>query len=427
MASVVGSYGALAQLAQIVGSWMADRVIAPRVLVLFGGCLIAAGHIALGILPDFVGLFVGLGLVVVGTGAFKTNLSRLMGIIYDDNPEWEIRRDAGFTIYLAATNTGVVIGPFLAGIFQSTWGFHAGFAVAAAGMFLGLAQYAAVYKKLPAASSILVHPLQRSEIGKVIGAVVLAALAAAGLYFLGALDGETLSTTIGVVVVAVIALYYAVMFASPEVTAAEKTRLRGLLPISLAGLIFWGFSFQIFTTVPLFVTSHVDLWVGGWRVPELWFASIIAIGSIFLSLLASILWNRLGERQPSAAAKIVIAFALTAIGFLSWGLAAAFSTKVPALVLLVCLFVIGASEAFIGPLVLSLGTKCMPRKFRAQGLAVMVLSIGGGSVLAGIWGTIYTAMTPSNFLYLVAAVAAGCAIILASVAGRTLTLITTFD
>lgn len=71
----------------------------------------------------------------------------------------EPRRDAGFTIYLAATNTGVVIGPLLAGLAQTTWGFHAGFAVAAVGMFLGLAQYCLVYKRLPVGAAQVVRPL----------------------------------------------------------------------------------------------------------------------------------------------------------------------------------------------------------------------------------------------------------------------------
>jgi POT family proton-dependent oligopeptide transporter len=425
--SVVGAYGALAQLSMIVGSWMADRVFAPKKLVLFGALIIAGGHIALGVLPDFLGLFIGLGLVIVGTGAFKTNLSRILGALYDANPEMEVRRDSGFTIYLAATNTGAVLGPFLAGLFQTEWGFHAGFAVAAVGMFLGVAQYAVVYKKLPVATGQVVNPLQRAERGRVSAIVALFAAIATGLYFIGAFDGETLSTTVGLTVLAVIGVYYAVMFRSTVVTATEKVRLRGLLPISIAGLAFWGFSFQVFTVIPLFVTEHVNLELAGWRVPELWFASVIAIGSITVSFGASVLWNRLGDRQPASMTKIVIAFFVTVAGFVGTGLAATAFTQVPALIMLICMFTVGGAEAFFGPLIFSLGSKAMPKAFKAQGLAVMVLSIGGGSVIAGLWGKAYLAMSPSSYFFLLAGVATAIGLVLAAASPAITRAITKFD
>lgn len=428
VASVVGTYGALAQLAQVVGSWMADRVMEPRKLVLYGGFLIASGHIALGILPGFTGLFVGLGLIIVGTGAMKVNLTAILGTLYDANPGLESRRDAGFTIYLAATNTGVVIGPLLAGLAQSAWGFHAGFAVAAVGMFVGLAQYCMVYKRLPAQSGIVVRPIKANEKAGLARVIALLVIVAVGLFFVGALGGESVSMTVGIVVVTVIVTYYAIMFRSNQVTATEKIRLKGLLPISLAGLIYYGFSFQIFTTVPIFVTDHVNLEVAGWRVPEAWFVSVIAIGSITASPFVSILWNRMGERQPSAMAKMSLAYVLMAVGFFGTGLATEFyPAAVPGLLILVCLAIMGISEVFIGPLMFSMGSKCMPRAFRTQGLAVMTLSIGGGSVLAGIWGMIYTHMSPVPYFLTIGVISIAGAVVLRLGAAANNRAVTAFD
>ncbi|MFS0896851.1 peptide MFS transporter [Mycolicibacterium litorale] len=427
VAGVVGTYGALAQLAQIVGSWMADRLVAPKKLVLYGGSLIALGHISLGILPGFVGLFVGLGLIIVGTGALKTNLAAILGILYDADPTMEPRRDAGFTIYLAATNTGVVIGPLLAGLAQTTWGFHAGFAVAAVGMFLGLAQYCLVYKRLPVGAAQVVRPLPPEGRGTIAKVVSMLVVVAVGLYFTGALDGENLATTVGIVVVVVIITYYTVMLRSKAVTAEEKTRLRGLSQLSAAGLVFYGFQFLIFTTVPLFVTDSVDLAIGGWEIPPAWFVSASAVGSIAASPFVSALWNRMGIRQPSAMSKNAVAFALSAIGFLILGLAAQTSTTVPALLVLGCLIVLGIAEVFLGPLLFAMGSKCMPVAFRTQGLAIMSLSIGGGSVLAGIWGGIYTHMSSATFFLTGAAVCAVIAGVLRLAAPANHRAVSTFE
>lgn len=428
MASVVGSYGAIAQIAQIGGAWLADRMVPPRTLVLYGGILIAMGHIMLAILPGFVGLFIGLGLVIFGTGALKSNLSRILGALYDADPRLEVRRDAGFTIYLAATNIGVIIGPLLAGMTQSTWGFHAGFATAAAGMLLGLAQYSLVYRRLPASAAVINRPISRADTIRVLLIFGLIVIAGIGLWFLGALTGERLSTTVGVAVLTIVIAYFTMMLRSKEVTPSEKTRLRAVIPLSIAGLFFLGLMFQIFTVIPVFITEHIDLQVGNWQMPELWFTSAISIGSVGASPLISALWVKMGNRQPGTMAKMAIAFAVVSVGFGALALTAAVASPLaPAVLCLVIVTLIGCAEPFLVPLMYVLGTKYMPQAFKNQGMGVMALCMGGGSVIAGLWGIVYAAMTPAAYFFLLTICSIVIAVMLLSFARRNQRALSSFS
>ena len=97
------------------------------------------GHIALSLLPGLLGVGVGLVLIALGSGGLKANATSLVGALYDEN---DPRRDAGFSIFYMGINIGALFGPLLTGLLQTNWGFHAGFALAAIGMAIGLMQYA---------------------------------------------------------------------------------------------------------------------------------------------------------------------------------------------------------------------------------------------------------------------------------------------
>src|SRR5688572_1385300 len=72
--AIYGLYTAGVYLAALPGGWVADRLLGAQRAVWIGGILIAAGHFCLGVplVPTF---FIGLVLVVLGTGLLKPNIS----------------------------------------------------------------------------------------------------------------------------------------------------------------------------------------------------------------------------------------------------------------------------------------------------------------------------------------------------------------
>ena len=119
------------------GGWIADRLIGQQRAVLDGGMLIASGHFSMAV-PSLTTFYLGLVLIVIGTGLLKGNVSVIVGRLYgpDDG-----RRDAGYSIFYMGINTGAFVAPLVCGYLGQRVSWHVGFAAAGVGMVLGLIQY----------------------------------------------------------------------------------------------------------------------------------------------------------------------------------------------------------------------------------------------------------------------------------------------
>src|SRR5437660_623549 len=100
--SIYGTYTGSIWLATIGGGLVADRLLGAYRSVLAGGAIIALGHFTLAFraLPFF---YLGLALIVIGTGLLKPNATTLLGSLY--RPD-DARRDAGFSIFYMGINLG---------------------------------------------------------------------------------------------------------------------------------------------------------------------------------------------------------------------------------------------------------------------------------------------------------------------------------
>jgi len=92
---VYAAYMSLVYMTPLIGGMLADRVLGYRKSIILGGLFMALGHFLLSIeTPIFY--FGSLGLIIVGNGFFKPNISTFVGLLYAKDDE---RRDAGFTIF----------------------------------------------------------------------------------------------------------------------------------------------------------------------------------------------------------------------------------------------------------------------------------------------------------------------------------------
>src|SRR3954471_11009783 len=138
--AIVGIYASSVYLASLPGGWIADRWLGLRRSIWWGGVFIALGHlsIALSALFSRGSFFVGLILIVMGTGLLKPNISATVGDLY---PEGGARRDAGFSIFYMGINLGATLGPLVTGALRSQAGYHYGFGAAGIGMLAGVITY----------------------------------------------------------------------------------------------------------------------------------------------------------------------------------------------------------------------------------------------------------------------------------------------
>jgi POT family proton-dependent oligopeptide transporter len=110
-AAIYGLYTAAVYLFALPGGWIADNLIGQRKAVFSGGVLIALGLFSMST-PLLPGFYLGLILIVLGTGLLKPNVSTIVGDLY---PEGGARRDAGFSIFYMGINLGAFIGPLVTG------------------------------------------------------------------------------------------------------------------------------------------------------------------------------------------------------------------------------------------------------------------------------------------------------------------------
>src|SRR5262245_32656268 len=145
--AIVGIYAASVYLMSLPGGWVADRLFGLRRAIQIGAVLIMLGHLSIG-LTSFMGtrtpFFIGLILIVLGTGLLKPNISAIVGDLY---PEGGARRDAGFSIFYMGINTGATAGQLFTGFFGEKLGYGWGFGIAGVGMLLGLIWYTTMARR----------------------------------------------------------------------------------------------------------------------------------------------------------------------------------------------------------------------------------------------------------------------------------------
>ena len=100
--NIYAIYTGLVYLTPLIGGRLADRYLGQRKAVFIGGILMAMGQFAL---TQQELLYLGLGLLIVGNGFFKPNISTMVGLY----PQGDPRRDGAYTIFYMGINLGAFL------------------------------------------------------------------------------------------------------------------------------------------------------------------------------------------------------------------------------------------------------------------------------------------------------------------------------
>lgn len=378
---IVGAYGGSVYLSTILGAWIADRLLGSERVLFLSAIVIVAGHVALALLPGFLGVGVGLVLVALGSGGLKANATAVVGTLY--SPE-DTRRDAGFSLFYLGINLGAFLGPLLTGILQSSLGFHFGFGLAAIGMALGLVQYSFGRRALPEEARRVPNPLPSTRYPLVIGVAVAAVVIIAVLVLVGVIRADNLSAIviIGTLVAAI--AYFAVILSSRRIDASERSRVWGFLPLFITSVAFWSLYQQQFTVLTVYSDERLDRNIFGFEMPVSWVQSINPVFIIILSGVFAAIWTRLGTRQPSTPVKFAFGAMIMGAAFLLFlPFAGGGANSTPLLAIVGILFVFTIAELLISPVGLSVTTKLAPRVFHTQMVALFFLSVALGTAISG--------------------------------------------
>lgn len=386
---IIGAYGGMVYLLAIVGGFVGDRILGPERTLFYSALLIMAGHIGLAVIPGVAGVVVGLILVALGSGGLKTNASALVGSLYSRTDE---RRDAGFTIFYMGVNIGSLFGPILTGWGWNHWGFHAGFLMAAIGMAIGLTQYALTRKNLPASAHELSSPLSSSE-KKKYSLLAVAILAIVVILVLTGLITPTnlASWVMAFIFIGAIALF-TLMLRDKQITPEEHSRVVSFIPMWIGNAVFWALYQQQFTVMAVYSDTRLNWHILGMELTPNLVNSINPIFIIIFAPLISIMWTRLGSRQPGSVSKFSLGIIGVGIAFLIF-LTQAGNMSVNVGWIVLILFVCTLAELSISPVGSSLSTKLAPARHRVNMVALYFTSVALGTVLAGWLGKFYSLET----------------------------------
>jgi POT family proton-dependent oligopeptide transporter len=375
--------------------------------VFVGGVIIMCGHICLA-LHGLSFFFTGLGLLIVGTGLLKPNMSSMVGQLYaPDDP----RRDAGFSIYYMGINTGAFFASLVCGFLaqdvrfreflaalgidpRESW--HLGFGAAAVGMFFGLTQYVWGRRYLgdvgrrpqPPADPDAARRQRRTVAGVVTLLAGVGALLAAG-HASGVLPitVELLSGALGAVLVITPVVYFTAMFVAGGFSPLEKKRLAVVAVLFVFSTLFFTAFEQGGGTLNLFADRNTRNQVLGYVFPSAWFQFVNPILIIALSPVFAWLWVRLGNREPSSPAKFAVALVVIGLSFLVMAQAARLSAetgqRVSPLWLVGVFFLNTIAELCISPVGLSMVTKLAPVRAAGQIMGIWFLGNALANFLAG--------------------------------------------
>ena len=136
--ALYGTYTAMVYLTPILGGYLADNFIGYRKAVIWGALIMTLGHAAMALEFANIFLYIGIGLLIIGNGFFKPNMTSIISHMYKDTPE---KKDGAYTIFYMGVNAGAFLGILLCGYIGEKVSWSYGFGLAGIFMLMGAIQF----------------------------------------------------------------------------------------------------------------------------------------------------------------------------------------------------------------------------------------------------------------------------------------------
>ena len=383
---IYGAYTSLVYITPVLGGWLADRYLGQRKAVLFGGVLLAFGHLLMAVEgnggqadPTINVFWLALSFIIVGSGFLKANISVIVGQLYRLT---DARRDGAYTIFYMGVNVGSALGTILVGYLGETIGWGYGFGLAGIGMVCGLIIF--VLGK-PALRGRGEAPDPARLNGPTMG-VRLETL----LYAIGVLAVVAIWLLIqyqnvigGLLLVSGVGLLLYVLVEAFKHDRETRDRLFAIIFLIALEPVFWGIYEQSGGSFNLFTDRFVDR--GG--VPTSLFQSINPIYIVLLGPLFAWLWTALGRRglEPSTPAKFGLGLVQVGLSFLVlvWGAELMGGAMIPALLVFLLYLLQTTGELCLSPVGLSAMNRLAPRYMASLIMGAWFFATAGGEFVAG--------------------------------------------
>lgn len=405
----------LVYLTPIVGGLLADKVLGQRKAIFIGGILMALGQFVLAYsqVGDVTSrtwlLNLGLGILIVGNGFFKPNISTMVGRLYADQ---DPRKDSAFTIFYMGINLGAFLAPLICGFLAVAFGWAYGFMAAGIGMIIGTLWFFIQGNILgnvgfpPNREVASTTPLKLTgkDWSQIIIYIVSILALVYGLLLLWTNIGETIKSMITTVLAIAggLALIY-IIFSNTKGNVEWK-RVGVILILCFFNIFFWAGFEQAGGTFNLFAEAKTDRNLLGFEIPAAWFQSVNSIWIISLAPIISILWLRLSRigKNPNIPVKFAFGLIFLGLGFIVMNLASTATdggNLVSPLWLVMVYFLHTVAELCLSPIGLSMISKLSPQKIVSVMMGLWFASIALANYMAGVLESVLENYLPDMELF----------------------------
>lgn len=418
---IYGSYTGLVYLTPLLGGYIADRYWGNRRSIIVGGLLMALGQFLMFLSGCFLEnissatlmMFLGLGLLILGNGFFKPNISTMVGQLYEPT---DSRKDSAFTIFYMGVNIGAFFAPIACGIIGNTGNaedFRWGFLAACIGMLIGVVTFVIFkdkYLVTPSGDSIgivannkdelknnKIDPIKenatlssKSNIKTAVIWIIVWITLFSLLHFAGGTD------IIGAIIFSLAIAAPGYVISDSSLTKTERSRIWVIYIIAFFVIFFWAAFEQAGVALTYFAEEQTDrhLQLLDWTIPTAFFQSINAVAIVIFAPIFVAIWSWLGRKrkEPASPYKQSIGLFLLAIGYLviAFGVKGLQPGIKVSMLWLISLYTIHTfGELCLSPIGLSMVNKLAPARFASLLMAVWYLSTASANKLAGTLSEYY--------------------------------------
>ena len=403
--SIYAAYLSLVYVTPVIGGIVADRYLGPSKAVILGAVLLVCGHMGMAIEgaqavevniggelqvqrdPFYLQIFYfSLALIIMGVGFLKSNISTLVGSMYERQ---DPRRDAGFTLFYMGINLGSFLGAIICGLLLQYKGFSWGFGAAGIGLLSGLLIFVRG-KHLFGEAGNPSRPelLQQKVVPGISREVLIYLLTVAGVFVfwqlmqnpvvVGGIVGSSLVVMILTVVI------YSFLKCDPQ----DRDRMLVCLFLMSYQVIFWSLFEQTASSLNLMADRNVNRVVFGYEINAAVFQSVNAFFIITLAPVFSMIWLYLSRKgwEPSTPTKFALSLIQLGLGFLFlvYGSSLATDPTQVALVWLILLYLFHTTaELCLSPVGLSMTTKLSVPNVVGMMMGCWFLAMAAGNYISG--------------------------------------------
>ena len=402
--TIYGIFTGLVYVTPILGGVLADKILGQRKTIYIGGLTMAIGQFLLAASAMIDGadlnfrqtlFYAGLGILILGNGFFKPNISTMVGELYDNN---DPRKDGGFTIFYMGINLGAFISPLVAGKLGEQIAWEYGFMAAGAGMLIGTFWF---FVRSHTLGPIGMPPKVKHERVRLILkdwiSIVLYVGVIVALIFGFILGWSSISAGLQTWIIRILAIggtaYLLMSIFRGTNGKTEWSRVAVILVLAVFNIFFWSGFEQAGTTFNIFARDNTQRMIGSWEIPATWFQSVNAIFIVLFAPLFSILWLKLDKKKlnPNTPMKFAWGMAMLSLGFVVMAIAYTKSTAgssdgsillVSPLWLVFVYMLHTFGELCLSPIGLSMVTKLSPPKLVSTMMGVWMGSFAAGNFVA---------------------------------------------